>query len=153
MDGSQLLSVSWIHFPFLSGFVCWQLKPSKKHKSECLKVQSQVPECLPQAGYMHMWHALIGSWSWVLHTEMSDGDVQGYRKRESGNGCYRGVDKKGVQHESCELSFIWGKMRAAAWETAPQIALRGCSKEAVGRRKVNRGVKCNWVLTLPKIFC
>ena len=32
----------------------------------------------------------------------------------------------------CELSFIWGKKRAAAWEAAPQIALRGCSKEAIG---------------------
>ena len=34
-------------------------------------------------------------------------------------------------------------MRAAAWETAPLIALRDCSKEAMGRRKVNRGVQCN----------
>ena len=50
---------------------------SKKHKSESLKVQSQVPECLPWAGCMHRWQALIGSWSWVLHTEMRDADVQG----------------------------------------------------------------------------
>ena len=28
--------------------------------------------------------------------------------------------------------FTWGKMRTAARETAPQIALRDCSKEAVG---------------------
>ena len=27
------------------------------------------------------------------------------------------------------LSFMWGKMRTAAWETALQIALRKCSKE------------------------
>ena len=27
--------------------------------------------------------------------------------------------------------FIWGKMRIAALETAPQIALRNCSKEVV----------------------
>ena len=40
--------------------------------------------------------------------------------------------KKDVQLESCELSFIWGKMRTAAWEAASQIALRGCSKAAVG---------------------
>ena len=33
--------------------------------------------------------------------------------------------------ESCQLSFVWVKMRIAAWETAPQIALRVCSKEAV----------------------
>ena len=50
---------------------------SKKHKSESLKVQSQVSKCLPQAGCMHRWCALIGSWSWVLHTEMRDADVQG----------------------------------------------------------------------------
>ena len=40
--------------------------------------------------------------------------------------------KKDVQLDSCELSFIWGKMRTVAHETAPQIALRGCSKEVVG---------------------
>ena len=34
--------------------------------------------------------------------------------------------------ESFELSFIWGKMTAAQ-ETAPQIALRNCSKKA-GRK-------------------
>ena len=32
--------------------------------------------------------------------------------------------KKDVQLESCELSFIWGKMRTAAQEAASQIALR-----------------------------
>ena len=31
-----------------------------------------------------------------------------------------------------EVSFIWGKMRTIAWERAPQMALRDCSKEAVG---------------------
>ena len=30
------------------------------------------------------------------------------------------------------MSFIWGKMGVAARETAPQIALRNCSKEVVG---------------------
>ena len=40
--------------------------------------------------------------------------------------------KKDVQLESCELSYIWGKMRTAAWEAASQIALRDCSKAAVG---------------------
>ena len=33
--------------------------------------------------------------------------------------------KKDTQCESCQLSFTWGKMRTAAWETLPQIALRG----------------------------
>ena len=28
--------------------------------------------------------------------------------------------------------FIWGKMKTAAWEAAPQIALRDCSKEGLG---------------------
>ena len=40
--------------------------------------------------------------------------------------------KKKAQCESCELSFIWGKMRTAAQEAAPQIALRDCSEEALG---------------------
>ena len=38
--------------------------------------------------------------------------------------------KKNAQRESCKLSFYLGKMRPAAGETAPQIALRHCSKEA-----------------------
>ena len=40
--------------------------------------------------------------------------------------------KKDVELESCKLSFIWGKMRTAAQEAASQIALRACSKSAVG---------------------
>ena len=36
------------------------------------------------------------------------------------------VNLKGAQRESCQLSFIWDKMRTAAWETAPQIPLRNC---------------------------
>ena len=40
--------------------------------------------------------------------------------------------EKDVQLETCELSFIWGKMRTAAQEAAPLIALRDCSKAAVG---------------------
>ena len=31
------------------------------------------------------------------------------------------------------LSFIWGQMRTAAWEAAPQKALEDCSKGAVGK--------------------
>ena len=41
--------------------------------------------------------------------------------------------KKKAQHENCELSFIWGKMRTIAWETAFQISLRNCSREVGGR--------------------
>ena len=46
--------------------------------------------------------------------------------------------KKDVQLESCELSFIWGKMRTAAQETASQIALGDCSKVAVGESQYIR---------------
>ena len=42
------------------------------------------------------------------------------------------LTKKDAQHESFKLSFIWDKMRTAAWETAPQIALRDGSKQAMG---------------------
>ena len=38
--------------------------------------------------------------------------------------------KKDAQFGSCQLSFIWAKMRTAAWETAP---LRSCSKERGGK--------------------
>ena len=46
--------------------------------------------------------------------------------------------KKDVQLENCELSFIWGKMRTAAQEAAFQIALRDCSKAAVGESQYIR---------------
>ena len=41
------------------------------------------------------------------------------------------LTKKDAQRESCELSFIWGKMKTTAHEAAPQIALRDGSKEVV----------------------
>ena len=37
-----------------------------------------------------------------------------------------------MQHESCELSFIWGKMRTIAQETTFQMSLRN-SKEVGGK--------------------
>ena len=43
------------------------------------------------------------------------------------------LTKKDVLLENCELSFIWGKIRTAAREAASQIALRDCSKQAVGK--------------------
>ena len=43
-----------------------------------------------------------------------------------------------AQCESSELSFIWVKMRMTAWETAPQIALRDCSKQAAGEGRCIR---------------
>ena len=46
---------------------------------------------------------------------------------------YRSTFLKGVQGESCESSYNWGKMRTIASETAFQIALRNYSKEVAGR--------------------
>ena len=43
------------------------------------------------------------------------------------------TEKKKNAHESCELSFIWGKMRAITRETLFQLALRNCSKEVGGK--------------------
>ena len=40
--------------------------------------------------------------------------------------------KTDAQFERCQLSFIWGKMRTAAQETASQRTLRNCSKQTVG---------------------
>ena len=66
---------------------------------------------------------------------------------------------KNVQHESCELSFTWGKMRTAAWETAPQIALRNCPKEAgeAGKGSIYtilmKGNTCNQAHIFPEGFC
>lgn len=42
------------------------------------------------------------------------------------------VDQKKNACESCELSFIGGDMRTSAQETAPELALRNCFKEAKG---------------------
>ena len=39
---------------------------------------------------------------------------------------------KDVQLDSCELNFIWGKMRTGVREAASQKALRDCSKVPVG---------------------
>ena len=41
--------------------------------------------------------------------------------------------KKKAQCESCELSFIWGKMRTIAQEAASQIPLRKCPEGVAGR--------------------
>ena len=67
------------------------------------------------------------------------------------------LEKKKAHHESCELSFIWGRTRTTAQETAFQIALRDCFKE-VGRGSVymwfwgkqsifnQAHIFCNWLL-------
>ena len=43
------------------------------------------------------------------------------------------TEKQNPKPESCKLRFIWGRMRTTALETASQIALRNCSKEARGK--------------------
>ena len=48
--------------------------------------------------------------------------------------------------------FIWGKMRTVAWETASQIALRECSKAAIGKGFGEGGVQCHEALILQKVF-
>ena len=37
--------------------------------------------------------------------------------------------KKYTQHDSCQSTFIWGKMRTLTWETESQKTLRDCSEE------------------------
>ena len=57
-----------------------------------------------------------------------------------GNGVYQDcilspcllLTEKDAQLESCELNFIWGKMRVAAQEATSQIAWGHCSQAAVG---------------------
>ena len=41
--------------------------------------------------------------------------------------------KTDAQFERCELSFIWGKMRTAAQETAPQITQKLLQRDSGGR--------------------
>ena len=44
--------------------------------------------------------------------------------------------KENAQCESYELSFIWGNMKTAAWETEPEIVLRDCSKDVWAKESV-----------------
>ena len=65
---------------------------------------------------------------------------------------------KNAQRESCELSFIWGKMRIIARETVFQIALRNCSKEVGGGGQYicdfgEGGVRTIKHIFFPESFC
>ena len=64
--------------------------------------------------------------------------------------------KNDVQLESCELSFIWGKMRTAPREAVSQRALGDCSKVAVGESQfISFGegeVHYHEALNLQKVF-
>ena len=63
--------------------------------------------------------------------------VESSRRKEVLSGSLRGHHncplKKDVQLESCELSFIWGKMRTAAQEAAPQRALKLLQSSSGGK--------------------
>ena len=75
--------------------------------------------------------------------------------------------RKKAQHESCKLSFTWGKMRTIAWETAPQIPLRNCCKEIEGKVSIHgilvKGqymqsstsyiLFCRWLLLVMRCNC
>ena len=50
------------------------------------------------------------------------------------------------------ISFIWGKMRTAAHETAPQIALRHCSKETQGEGQYTCDFGEGRIHTIKHIF-
>ena len=49
------------------------------------------------------------------------------------NANLKNKQKKSI---TCELSFIWDKMRTVVQETASQTSLRSCSKEQLGGRSV-----------------
>ena len=53
---------------------------------------------------------------------------------EKANCSALATEKKNAQGDSCELSFIGGKMRAIARETDSQVALRNRSEEVAGGR-------------------
>ena len=41
--------------------------------------------------------------------------------------------EKNAQHESCQLSLMWGKTRTIGWETASQKALGNCWEGVEGK--------------------
>ena len=67
--------------------------------------------------------------------------------------------KKKVQCKSCKIGFIGGKMRTAAWETAPQIALRNCSKGGGGEVSIyvilmkGEYINLSTYIFFAKVFC
>ena len=71
--------------------------------------------------------------------------------------CKPVLTEKNAQHVSCELSFIWGKMRTIAWETASQITLRNCSKEVAGEVSIYvilvKEDTCNQAHILAEVCC
>ena len=88
-------------------------------------------------------------WGWVVR------EGWGYLERKSQDELFEGkraevktehhqqsnCQPENVQHESWEWSFTWGHMRTAARETAPQRALRHCSKEVAAKVNIRREKK------------
>ena len=74
-----------------------------------------------------------GTWSLLLHSPSSPPS-------------HATISYKDGQPEGCELSFIWSKMRTAALETAPQIALRHCSKGVVWGCRIVWCTLTSWYL-------
>ena len=65
----------------------------------------------------------------------------------------RGADlRKMHSMKSCEFSFVWGKMRTAAWETAFQIAQRNCSTGAEGTVRIQVILE-KWGYRPSHVFC
>ena len=89
----------------------WQLREKQRHRASI-----RFPSVRSR------WNGLGGP-----------GTLAGTSWAELGKTQLRGQLRKDAQGESCKLSFIWGKMRTAAQETAVQRPLRGCSKEVVGK--------------------
>ena len=62
--------------------------------------------------------------------------------------------KKKAQCDSGKLSFIWGKMRTAAWEISPQIVLRNCSdRQGEGQYIHDFGINAIKHIFFPEAFC
>lgn len=58
-----------------------------------------------------------------------------------------------AQPESCQLSFIWVKMRTIAWGAAFQIALTNFSKEVGGKVILGKGGTCNQAHIFAEGYC
>ena len=63
------------------------------------------------------------------------------------------VDLKKMHNMSCKLIFIWGKIRTAAQETAPQKALRNFSQETGGKCQYISDFGDGGVYAIKHIFC
>ena len=72
----------------------------------------------------------VDAW-WVgLGVSLARTQAKGWKEATKAGTDLVSSAKNDAQLGSCEFSFIWGKMRTAAREAAPQTAVRDCSKEA-----------------------